>query len=136
MTEIHHNASLHIMLVDDDADSRQLVELTLQTFGYRVSSFAKAQEAVKAFCQGIYHLILMDLDMPDMDGLEATRQIRRFERENDKQRVPIIALSGYVEEVERERCKAAGIDDRLAKIAISADSLQKKLEQWLISNQQ
>ena len=75
-------------------------------------------------------LILMDCQMPVMDGLEATRRIRAWERDNAKPRLPIIALTASAFEEDRDRCLAAGMDDFLTKPLVLRD-LAAALEAWL-----
>lgn len=87
--------------------------------------------AVKAFEDGEYDIILMDCEMPDMDGFEATRVIREIEkRENRELPTPIIALTVHALDKYRERCRAAGMDDYLSK-PFSPYELGSKLKNWL-----
>jgi CheY-like chemotaxis protein len=85
-------------------------------------------EAVAAFSKKNYDLILMDCQMPGMDGFAATREIRRHE--SGGERTPIIALAANALEEEREKCFEAGMDDHLAKPFRKSD-LKSLLDKWL-----
>ena len=101
------------LVVDDDMNSRTLAGKILQGFGYRAEFAADGAEAVKAFLPGKFSAILMDMAMPVMDGLEATKKIREIEKTGS--RVRIIAITANVMPGDRERCLAAGMDDFLSK---------------------
>jgi len=101
-----------VLVVEDDPDNSLLAGKMLQSLGYRPEFATNGAEAVAAFAPGKYVAILMDVLLPMMDGLDATRQIRASEFGS---RVPIIALTANVMSGDRERCLAAGMDDFLAK---------------------
>jgi CheY-like chemotaxis protein len=112
-----------VLVVEDDPDNSRLAGQMLLSLGYRVEFAAQGAEAVAAFTPGKFSAILMDMLMPVMDGLVATKQIR--ERESGS-RVPIIALTGNVVPGECGRCLAAGMDDFLSK-PFKRDELAAKL---------
>jgi len=101
-----------VLVVEDDPDNRTLAGKILQSLGYRAEFAANGVEAVEAVVPGKFAAILMDVVMPAMNGLDATRKIREFESGS---RVPIIALSANVMPGSREICLAAGMDDFLSK---------------------
>jgi len=101
-----------VLVVEDDSSSRILAGKILEHLGCRAEFAANGQEAAEAFAPEKFSAILMDMQMPVMDGLEATRRIR--ERESGA-RVPIIALTANVMPGDRERCLAAGMDEVLTK---------------------
>ena len=101
-----------VLVVDDEQNSTVLAGKMLQSLGYRAEFAADGAEALKAFEPGKFSAILMDMAMPVMDGLEATKKIREVETGF---RVPIIALTANVMPGDRERCLAAGMDDFLTK---------------------
>jgi len=103
-----------VLVVDDDKASRVLAGEMLRSLGYRAEFVANGEEAVNGYSPESYSAILMDLQMPVMDGLEATARIREIEAATEVH-VPIIALTANVMHGARERCLAAGMDDFLAK---------------------
>ena len=113
-----------VLVVEDDQENSTLAGKMLQSLGYRAEFAAHGGEAVQAFETGKYFAILMDVVMPVMNGLEATRKIR--ERETGS-RIPIIALTANAMPGDRERCLAAGMDDFLSK-PFKRDELADKLD--------
>ena len=103
-----------VLVVDDDTDSRTLAGKMLQSLGYRAEFAADGAQAVKAFVPEKYFAILMDMAMPVMDGLEATKKIREIEATAGCH-VPIIAFTANMMPGERERHLAVGMDDFLSK---------------------
>jgi signal transduction histidine kinase/ligand-binding sensor domain-containing protein/FixJ family two-component response regulator len=105
---------LHILVADDDAVNRTLVQRLLEPKGHSVVMANDGAQAIEALCSGHFDLALMDVQMPILDGLEATRRIRHLE--NDRGfRLPIIALTACALESDRQRCLDAGMDDCLPK---------------------
>lgn len=104
-----------LLLVEDDRISALLARRMLSTLGFEVDLASDGQKALDAFVPGKYGTILMDMQMPVMDGIEATRAIRALEDKVKAQRVRIIALTANVMAGDRDRCLAAGMDDFLSK---------------------
>ncbi len=100
----------------------------LEKLGYRVDVAADGQAAFDAWQSGRYQLILMDCQMPIMDGYETTRKIR--EHESGGKRIPIIALTAHAMKGADNECRAAGMDDYLSK-PIDREQLQLSLNRWL-----
>jgi CheY-like chemotaxis protein len=119
--------SLRILLVDDTAVNRELVRLMLEPLGLQVDEASGGAEGVKAAMTNPYDLILMDVRMPGVDGLEATRVIRAASELN--RRTPILALTADVHTDNAAACRAAGMDDMLAK-PIVARELIDKIVSW------
>nr|WP_242508659.1 CHASE domain-containing protein [Rhodocyclus purpureus] len=120
-----------VLVVDDNAVNRTVVAAMLKKTGARLALAEDGRRAVDAIERGDpIDLILMDVQMPVMDGLEATRQIRRHEAENGRPRVPIVAITADAYEADRQRCLAAGMDDFLAK-PIHIERLMATLQRWL-----
>jgi two-component system, sensor histidine kinase and response regulator len=119
-----------ILLVEDNLINQQVALGILQIQGYSVTVVNNGREAVDAYAQGEFDLILMDCHMPEMDGFEATREIRARERAASGKRTPIIALTANAMAHDREECLNAGMDDHLAK-PFSMQTLQDMLERWL-----
>jgi PAS domain S-box-containing protein len=117
------------LLVVEDNPVNQLVALgILETLGYAADTADDGVEAVAAWKQGGYAGVLMDVQMPRMDGYAATRTIRGLEPEG--QRIPVLAMTAAAVEGEREKCLAAGMDDFLTK-PVNPDTLDAMLRHWL-----
>ena len=94
--------------------NRKLVTTLLQKRGHQVSTVEDGRAAVEAARHGRWHVILMDVQMPEMSGLEATEHIRA-EEAGTGAHVPIVALTAHAMQGDRDRCLAAGMDDYLSK---------------------
>jgi len=102
-----------VLVVEDNAVNRMLAVRLLERLGLRVDTAENGREAVEATAKHDYDVILMDCQMPVMDGFAATREIRR--REGDARRTPIVALTANALAGDRDRCILAGMDDHLGK---------------------
>lgn len=121
----------HILVVDDSQTNRQVVKALLKHLGHTASFLQNGHEAVAAITGGQRpDLILMDVQMPVMDGVEATRCIRQWEAEHQQPHLPILALTASAFAEDQQRCLAAGMDDFLTK-PIGLHHLGKALEKWL-----
>ena len=121
-----------ILVVEDNVVNQKLMQCILQAGGYTVDIAFNGQEAVDKVARPDmpYAAVLMDVQMPMLDGIEATRRIRAWEERNGARRVPIIAVTAHVMRWNREQCLAAGMDDFLAK-PITKKSALYMLEKWL-----
>jgi PAS domain S-box-containing protein len=106
-------AGLRVLVADDAAANRELVVAILGGMGVELETVEDGAQAVESARGGGYDLILMDVHMPVLDGLDATRAIRAFE--GDAGRVPIIALTANVQPEQVQRCREAGMDDHVGK---------------------
>ncbi|MES1178178.1 MAG: response regulator [Myxococcales bacterium] len=122
------NEAHRVLLAEDNEFNRMLIERVLRTLNCEVDLAPTGREAVRKFHQGRYDLVLMDCHMPDLDGLEATRQIRAFEGPN--RRVPILAVTAGTVPGARQACLNAGMDDFIAK-PFSLSTLRRKASHWL-----
>jgi two-component system, sensor histidine kinase and response regulator len=118
-----------VLLAEDNAFNRALIVHVLEPMGCQVDSAHSGTEAVKLFKPGHYDLVLMDCQMPEMDGLSATRRIRRME--GGQTRVPVVAVTAGTVSGARRACLDAGMDDFLAK-PFSLGRLRKKVLEWLL----
>ena len=120
----------NILLVEDNLINQQVALGILQIQGYSVTVVNNGREALDAYAQGAFDLILMDCHMPEMDGFEATREIRGRERSSIGKRVPIIALTANAMAQDREECLSTGMDDHLSK-PFSMQTMQDMLDRWM-----
>jgi signal transduction histidine kinase/ActR/RegA family two-component response regulator len=111
---------LHILVAEDNPSNQKVLVEMLRRLGYRADAVADGQEVIQALERQPYDLIFMDVKMPQMDGLEATRQIRRRWPLGPK----IIAITAYALDGDREKCIEAGMDDYLSKPVMKEDLAQ------------
>jgi CheY-like chemotaxis protein len=115
------SSSAHILVVEDNKINQMLITTYLDKFGYSFEIAANGHEAVAAAGKQVYDLILMDVQMPEMDGIEATRRIRSMDGPVSLQ--PIVALTANAMHGDRESYLEAGMNDYLAKPIIAANLL-------------
>jgi signal transduction histidine kinase/DNA-binding response OmpR family regulator len=119
-----------ILLAEDNDINRDVALSRLAKLGYRADVAPDGHAAVDLWAREHYDLVLMDCQMPHMDGYEASLEIRRREQALNRKRVAIVALTANALEGDRERCLAAGMDDHLAK-PFRKERLQEILDRWL-----
>jgi polar amino acid transport system substrate-binding protein len=122
-----------VLLVEDHEVNMKIATVALGKLGARVSIADNGRVAVEMVMKRPYDVVLMDCQMPEMDGYEATQAIRMHERRIGAKRLPIIAMTANVMPGSRERCLAAGMDDFLAK-PFRVHQLEEKLRRWLDSS--
>jgi CheY-like chemotaxis protein len=115
------------LIVDDDETLQVLTKRQLAALGFDSHFVRNGREAVEAAKEHAYDVIFMDVQMPEMDGLEATSHIREAELREGKTRVPIIALTASRE---KDTAMSAGMDDFLFK-PVLLEALQKVLQKWV-----
>ena len=119
-----------ILVAEDNEVNQAVATMMLSDVGCEVDVAANGQEAVERWSANHYDLILMDCQMPELDGYDATRAIRQHERSGGAGRIPIIALTAHAMTDDREACLAAGMDDHLSK-PFKKHQLRELLEHWL-----
>ena len=120
--------SCRILLAEDNAVNQRVATLLLQKLGCEVDVAPDGRNALERFSRSHYDLILMDCLMPELDGYEATAEIRKLEKALGRQ-VPIVAMTANAMAGDRERCLAAGMSDYITK-PISLSELMRILDQW------
>ena len=120
----------HILLAEDNLTNQQVALGLLGMLGFRADVVANGRAAVEALRTTSYDLVLMDVQMPEMDGFEATRQIRSAEGRALNPKVPIVAMTAHAMTGDREQCLKAGMDDYIAK-PVTPDALSSLLRKWL-----
>jgi PAS domain S-box-containing protein len=121
---------VRILLVEDNATNQRVAVAMLTKLGYRADIAANGQEAIKALTDFPYDLVLMDCQMPEMDGFEATRMIRDVKTSVQDHAVPVIAMTAHATPEDREQCLAAGMDDYITK-PVTLNMLSLTLAKWL-----
>ena len=124
-----------VLLVEDNPVNQRVASYTLMKLGCAVDIASNGREAVERWERGLYDLILMDCQMPEMDGYEATQAIRLQEgspAHGPKMHIPIVAITASAVPGEREQCHAAGMDDYITKPLVSSE-IRASLERWVPS---
>jgi CheY-like chemotaxis protein len=116
-----------VLLAEDNPVNQKLAHRLLDKLGCRVDQAANGSEAVRMADRFPYDLILMDVQMPEMDGYEATAEIRKLQ--NGHRHVPIVAMTAHALNGDRERCLEAGMDDYLSK-PVSFEALSAAIRTW------
>ncbi|MDT8335698.1 MAG: 7TM diverse intracellular signaling domain-containing protein, partial [Desulfurivibrionaceae bacterium] len=126
---------IRILVVEDNPINQKVTLAILDTLGYRAEIAADGYEALKALATGPFDLIIMDCEMPEMDGYETSRRIRKWktsinQSRRKQSRLPIIAMTAHALEGERQKCIAAGMDDFVSK-PVRPETLAELIEKWL-----
>ncbi len=130
MTELDHIADKKILLVEDNKANQMFMSLILKKFKLQFDIANDGLEAISAFEQGQYDLILMDENMPNLNGIEATKRILEIEKEQNYHHTPIIALTANALKGDREKFLDAGMDEYLTK-PINKEKLAQTFKQFI-----
>jgi signal transduction histidine kinase/ActR/RegA family two-component response regulator len=122
-------STVSILLVEDNPANLRVTQALLETLGCEVRTAVNGVQAVAAYREGVYDLVLMDCQMPEMDGYQATNAIRQVESMLGRS-TPIVALTAHALDGSREECLAAGMNDQLSK-PLTLAALTGKLLEWL-----
>lgn len=121
---------VRILLAEDNATNQLVAMRILEKLGFRADVVANGREAIQALESVPYDLVFMDVQMPVMDGFEATHAIRSGNTEAANRSIPIIAMTAHAMKGDRERCLDAGMDDYISK-PITPQALSATLEKWV-----
>ncbi|WP_198342655.1 response regulator, partial [Burkholderia ubonensis] len=121
----------HVLLVEDNQVNQEIALAMLDDTGYRVTIAGDGLQALSALERTDFDVVLMDCQMPEMDGFEATRTQRRREVETGRRRTPVVALTANAMSEDRDRCFDAGMDDYVAK-PFSRETLLAALSRWAL----
>ena len=124
---------LRILLAEDNPVNQKLAVILLQKAGFSVDAVENGQRALEKVQKDRYNAVLMDVQMPEMDGFEATRLIRQWEITQGRGRLPIIAMTAHALKGDRELCLEAGMDDYVTK-PLEPKALFNALDRWIQSS--
>jgi CheY-like chemotaxis protein len=120
---------LRLLIADDNAVNQKVALMLLKRLGYNADAVGNGVEVLRALETKIYDIVLLDVQMPEMDGYEAARRIVRKWSTLEHERPRVIAMTGNAMQGDRELCLAAGMDDYISK-PVQVDELKAALERW------
>ena len=127
----HRFDGYHVLLVEDNLVNQAMAEQVLTNIGFTVSIAENGKVALKKITEEPFDLVLMDCQMPEMDGFEATREIRKLQQEKTVNDMPVIALTANVMKGDKEKCLSAGMNDYIGK-PVKKITLQETIAKWLL----
>jgi signal transduction histidine kinase/CheY-like chemotaxis protein len=130
--EVYHHSQGHILVAEDNPINQMVIQKQLQRLGFTSQLVSNGLEAIAAIRVSNFDLLLMDCQMPEMDGFEATSQIRKLQLAHGNKPIPIIALTAHALQDDQGRCIKAGMDSYLSK-PIKMDVLSFEINKWMKS---
>jgi CheY-like chemotaxis protein len=120
-----------LLVVEDDPVQQKVIQMLCERYDYQAVFVSSGVEALRALetCEGCFDAVLMDIKMPDMNGLDCARAVRSNEADKSAKRVPIIAVTAYAMSGDREKCIEAGMDDYLSK-PFTIEDFRAMLLRW------
>jgi signal transduction histidine kinase len=125
-------SGMRVLVAEDNVTNQFATRKLLEVLGATADVVPTGSAAVEAFARGAYDLVLMDCQMPEMDGFQAAKEIRRREASCPGRRIPIVALTASAMQGDREKCLEAGMDDYLSK-PVRLDALREAVSRWTSS---
>ena len=129
----NQRSKIKILLVEDNVINQRVATKILENLGYRIDAVTDGQLAIESLKVNPYDLVLMDCQMPVMDGYQATRKIRQTDSGVLNPRIPIVAMTANAMKGDKEKCLAAGMDDYVAK-PVRPHELKKIIDQWIAAD--
>ncbi len=122
-------SSCYVLVADDDAMNRLVAEESLRYLGAQVVTVDNGEAALRALSAQHFDLVLLDVHMPDMSGIEVAMRVREHERAGRQPRVPIVALTASATTKDQQNCLAAGMDEVVTK-PFRIEQLEQVLRAW------
>ena len=126
---VQRTIKVRILVAEGTPFNQKFILRLLGRWGHEATIAESGRQALEFLAKDTFDLVLMDIQMPDMDGLEATREIRKYEQQTDRH-IPIIAMTAYAMKGDRERCLESGMDEYISK-PISSDILLQTIQKIL-----
>jgi PAS domain S-box-containing protein len=123
--------NIHILLAEDNKVNQKLTTRILEKLGYSIDTVSNGKEAIRAISETPYDLVLMDVQMPKLDGIDATRIIRNAQSKMFNPQLPIIAMTAHAMKGDKEKCLEAGMDEYISK-PINPQELFNAIERQLV----